>query len=171
MAPRAAKRKPLRLEREHGAYRFFRNRSTARELAAARRVRRSNARGVRAVQVSQCRNCQHWQSVCEHRPQLQCELSRCQSLRPALAAMCEWRTPEAGGWDRPGRQTSARAGRSSQRLARLQASSRRCSSGPAAALGWGAGRHAQTRALVVCGAGKRRAGVRKGWTRHRRGHC
>ncbi len=80
MAPRAAKRKPLRLKREHGAYRFFRSRSTARELATARRVRRSNARGVRVVQMSQSSGCQHWQSV------------------------CEWRPPKAGGWDRPGRQ-------------------------------------------------------------------
>ncbi|MEE8302862.1 MAG: hypothetical protein V3S24_10545, partial [Candidatus Tectomicrobia bacterium] len=44
---------PLRLKREHGAYRFFRSRRTARELAAARRVRRSNARGVSAVPVPQ----------------------------------------------------------------------------------------------------------------------
>ncbi len=80
MAPRAAKRKPLRLKRERGAYRLFRSRRMARELAAARCVRRSTARCVRAAQVSQCRSCQHWQSV------------------------CEWGPPEVGGWDRPGLQ-------------------------------------------------------------------
>ncbi len=71
MAPRAAKRKPLRLEREHGAYRFFRSRGTARELAAARGVRRSNARGVRAVQMLQGRHCKPWQSASEQRRPLQ----------------------------------------------------------------------------------------------------
>ncbi len=78
--PARSRRQPLRLKREHGAYRrrCFRSRSTARKLAAARGVRRSNARGVRAPQVLQSRSCQHWQSV------------------------CEWRPPEAGGWDRPG---------------------------------------------------------------------
>ncbi len=67
-------------------------------------VLRSNARSVHAVQMSQSRSCQHWQSVGEHRPPLQCELNRCQRLRPALAAMREWRPPEAGGWGSPGRQ-------------------------------------------------------------------
>ncbi len=49
--PARSRRKPLRLEREHGAYRrrCLRSRSTARALAAARGVRRSNARGVRAA--------------------------------------------------------------------------------------------------------------------------
>ncbi len=54
--PRAQPRgSRLGLKREHGAYRrrCLSSRSTARELAAARGVRRSNARGVRAVQVSQ----------------------------------------------------------------------------------------------------------------------
>ncbi len=82
--PARSRRQPLRLKREHGAYRCLCSRRTVRELAAAQGVRRSNARGVRAVPVSQCRNCQHWQSVCEHRPPLQCELSRCQRLGPAL---------------------------------------------------------------------------------------
>ncbi len=41
VAPRAAKRQPLRLEREHGAYRCccLRSRSTARGFATARSVR------------------------------------------------------------------------------------------------------------------------------------
>ncbi len=84
--PARSRRKPLRLKREHGAYRrrCFRSRGTARELAAARRVRRSNARGVRAVQMSQ--------------------RIRCQRLWPAFTSRNEWRPPEAGGWDRQGRQ-------------------------------------------------------------------
>ncbi len=54
VAPRAAGGSRLRLKREHGAYhcRCLRSRSTARELATARRVRRSDARGVRAAPVS-----------------------------------------------------------------------------------------------------------------------
>ncbi len=43
----------LQLKREHGAYRFFCSRSTARELAAARGVRRSNARGGHALLTQQ----------------------------------------------------------------------------------------------------------------------
>ncbi len=43
-----------RLKREHGAYLFFRSRRTARELAAARGVRRSNARRVRAAPAGRC---------------------------------------------------------------------------------------------------------------------
>ncbi len=54
-----------RLKREHGAYRC-RVPAIARRtnIAAALGVRRSNARGVRAMHVSQSRSCQHWQSVC-----------------------------------------------------------------------------------------------------------
>ncbi len=46
--PERSRRKPLRLKREHGAYRCccLRSRSTARGFAAARRMRRSNARGT-----------------------------------------------------------------------------------------------------------------------------
>ncbi len=54
MAPRAAGEIRLRLKRERGAYRSccLRSRRTAKELAAARGVLRSNARGVRAAPVS-----------------------------------------------------------------------------------------------------------------------
>ncbi len=49
--PARSQWKPLRLKREHGAYRgrCLRSRRTARELAAARGVRRSNARGTGVV--------------------------------------------------------------------------------------------------------------------------
>ncbi len=58
-----------RLKREHGAYscRCFCSRSTARELAAARGVRRSNARGVRAVLGPQSSNGKLCESVGEQR--------------------------------------------------------------------------------------------------------
>ncbi len=84
-------------------------------IAAARGVRRSNARGVRAVQMSQGSHGWPWQSVGEQRRPLQCELSRCQRLRPALAARREWGPPEAGGGCRLGqgraRMQAAQQGR------------------------------------------------------------
>ncbi len=72
--------------------------------ATAQRERYAAARRVRAVQVSQSSSYEHLQSACEHRPPLQCELSSCQRLWPALTPRREWRPPKAGGWGRPGRQ-------------------------------------------------------------------
>ena len=53
---------------------------------------------MHAVQMPQSSSCQHLQSACEHRRPLQCELSSCRRLWPALAPRREWRPSEAGGW-------------------------------------------------------------------------
>ncbi len=89
----------LGLKREHGAYRgsvrpSHGERTSQRHAACCG----SNARGVRAPPMPQDSRCMPWQSAGEHRRPRQCELSRCQRLRPALAARREWGPPESGGW-------------------------------------------------------------------------
>ncbi len=58
---------------------------------AARGVRRSNARGVRAPPMQQDSSCMPWQSAGEQRRPRQCELSSGQKLEPALTLHREWR--------------------------------------------------------------------------------